>query len=451
MIGGSLLFLTMIAIAYQVIDGASVAFDKYGFAFLGNRLWIPAVGQFGAFPFIYGTLVTSVLCIILATFLGVAIGLFLSLMAPRRVSAIVGPLVEMLAAIPSVVLGLIGIALIAPFIVAHVEPILHDVLGFLPIFGTPGTVGNSLFTASLVLTIMVVPIVAALSRDLFLTVPLELRDGAEALGATRWEMIRGVVLPTTSSGVIAACVLGFGRAIGEAIAVSQVVGDAPLTPHNLFLPGDTLASRLALQFASPVSALHESVAVLPRGDPVRVRADHQPGRSLDRLRLRVAPSERDPGPRSRADRDAATCAAGQAVSRVVVSLTVAAAALAVAVLLILVYYVIKQGIQAISLRFYTSDLPSYTGSAAASAPPWSARSSWSLIATLIALPVGLLTALYLTQFAGPRADRVLRLILDLMAGLPTIIIGVFVAGLITNRFGQSALAGASPSRSSRCR
>ena len=258
MAGGSLLFLAMIAIAYQVIDGASMAFDKYGFAFLGQRLWVPAVGAFGAFPFIYGTLVTSLLCIVLSTFLGVAIGLFLSLMAPRRVSAIVGPLVEMLAAIPSVVLGLIGIALIAPFIVAHVEPALHDVLGFLPIFGTPGTVGNSLFTASLVLTIMVVPIVAALSRDLFLTVPIELRDGAEALGATRWEMIRGVVLPTTSSGVIAACVLGFGRAIGEAIAVSQVVGDAPLTPHNLFLPGDTLASRLALQFASPVSALHES-------------------------------------------------------------------------------------------------------------------------------------------------------------------------------------------------
>ncbi len=259
MIGGSLLFLTMIAIAYQVIDGASMAFDKYGFAFLGQQALDPGDRGSSA-PFRSSTERSSPRSSASSCrrFLGVAIGLFLSLMAPRRVSAIVGPLVEMLAAIPSVVLGLIGIALIAPFIVAHVEPILHDVLGFLPIFGTPGTVGNSLFTASLVLTIMVVPIVAALSRDLFLTVPLELRDGAEALGATRWEMIRGVVLPTTSSGVIAACVLGFGRAIGEAIAVSQVVGDAPLTPHNLFLPGDTLASRLALQFASPVSALHES-------------------------------------------------------------------------------------------------------------------------------------------------------------------------------------------------
>ena len=131
----------------------------------------------------------------------------------------------------------------------------------------------------------------------------------------------------------------------------------------------------------------------------------------------------------------------QAVSRAFVSLTVAAAALAVAVLLILVYYVFKQGIHAISLRFYTSDLPSYTGVGGGIGPALVGTIELVLIATLIALPVGLLTALYLTQFAGPRADRVLRLILDLMAGLPTIIIGVFVAGLITNRFGQSALAG----------
>ena len=257
-IGGVVVFMAMFAIAYQVIEGATLAFDKFGFAFLGHKLWLPSANQFGAYPFIYGTLVTGVLSIIMATILGVAIGLFLSLMAPRGVAAVIGPLVEMLAAIPSVVLGLLGIYLMAPFISAHVEPIFHAVLGFLPFFGEPQPVGNSLFTASLVLTIMVVPIIAALTRDLFLTVPLELRDGAEALGMTRWEMIRGVVLPTTSSGVIAACVLGFGRAIGEAIAVSQVVGNVSLAPINLFLPGNTIASVLATQFASPVSNLHTS-------------------------------------------------------------------------------------------------------------------------------------------------------------------------------------------------
>jgi len=256
--GGLLIFLTLFAIAYQMIDSASLAMSKEGISFLWHKQWVPQLNKFGALVFIYGTLVTSIVSLVLATILGVAIGLFLSLMAPRAISIIVGPLVEMLAAIPSVILGLIGISLIAPFIAHHVEPWLHSALGFIPIFGEPQAVGNSLFTASLVVTIMVVPIIAALSRDLFLTVPLELRDGAEALGATRWEMIRGVVLPTTSSGVIAACVLGFGRAIGEAIAVSQVIGNEIQIPGNLFKQGDSLASVLAVQLPSPISDLHAS-------------------------------------------------------------------------------------------------------------------------------------------------------------------------------------------------
>lgn len=257
--GGALVLITMFAIAYQVIEGATMAFDKYGAGFLVHKDWSPSLGHFdGGFVFIYGTVVTSLVSVIIAAILGVAIGLFLALMAPRRVAVIVGPLVEMLAAVPSVVLGLIGIYLICPFIASTIEPAVHTVLGFLPIFRAPQTVGNSLFAASLVLVIMVVPIIAALTRDLFLTVPSELRDGAEALGSTRWEVIRGVVLPTTSSGVIAACVLGFGRAVGEAIAVSQVIGGEPVVHGNLFLGGNTLASVIALELPSPVSNLHIS-------------------------------------------------------------------------------------------------------------------------------------------------------------------------------------------------
>ena len=258
--GGATVFLAMFFIGYQVILGATLAIDKFGIGFVGHTgQWNPGLNEFGAWPLIYGTLVTSVFSLVLATILGVSIGLFLSLMAPRLVSTIVGPLVEMLAAIPSVVLGLIGIQVISPFVANDLEEPLHSALGFIPVFGTPQGIGNSLFTASLVLTIMVLPIIAALTRDLFLTVPQELRDGAEALGATRWEMIRGVVLPTTRNGVIAACVLGFGRAIGEAIAVSQVVGNQYQSPINWFKGGDTLASRVALQFEGAVSALHTSV------------------------------------------------------------------------------------------------------------------------------------------------------------------------------------------------
>jgi phosphate transport system permease protein len=172
------------------------------------------------------------------------------------VRAVVGPLVEMLAAIPSVVLGFWGVVILAPFVRSHVEPALHSAFGFLPIFGTPQTTGLSIFTAGLILTVMVIPIIASLSRDLFLTVPAELKEGAEALGATRWEVIRGVVLPTTLSGVAAATVLGLGRALGEAIAVAQVIGDGSKVNKSLFGTGTTLASKVAVDFPNTISKLH---------------------------------------------------------------------------------------------------------------------------------------------------------------------------------------------------
>jgi phosphate transport system permease protein len=262
-IGAAIVFVAMVEIAYQLINGAGAAISKYGLGFVVHTKWVPnsLAGHapvLGAGTLIFGTLMTSVTSLVLATVIGVAIGLFLSMLAPKALAAIIGPLVEMLAAIPSVILGFCGIILIAPFVQSTLEPFLHSTLGFIPLFGTPQPDGDSIFTASLVLTVMVVPIIAALTRDLFLTVPRELTEGAEALGATRWEVIRGVVLPTTTSGVIAAAVLGFGRAIGEAIAVAQVVGGLEGIHASLFLEGDTLASRIATQFPSPDDALHLS-------------------------------------------------------------------------------------------------------------------------------------------------------------------------------------------------
>jgi phosphate transport system permease protein len=256
--GGALVFLVLIAVVYQVISGASLAFDKYGFGFIVHKTWIAPANEYGGLTFIYGTLVTGVGSLILSTILGVSIGLFLSLMAPRRVAIVIGPLVEMLAAIPSVVLGLIGIYLLLPFIHSDIEPALHSVLGFTQIFGPAQGAGNSPFAAILVLTIMVVPIIAALTRDLFLTVPRELRDGAEALGCTRWEMIRGVVIPTTQSGITAACVLGFGRAIGEAIAVALVIGGVPAMHLSVFMSSYTIGSVMANVAPSAISSLETS-------------------------------------------------------------------------------------------------------------------------------------------------------------------------------------------------
>jgi phosphate transport system permease protein len=164
----------------------------------------------------------------------------------------------MLAAIPSVILGFWGILVLAPFLQAHLEPFLHSVLGFLPIFGPAATTGTGLFIASLILTIMVVPIIASISRDIFLSVPPELQEGATALGATRWEVLRGVVLPISASGVAAASFLGLGRALGEAIAVTQVVGAGNTIHASLFQTGDTLASRIADQLPGAITKLQIS-------------------------------------------------------------------------------------------------------------------------------------------------------------------------------------------------
>jgi phosphate transport system permease protein len=253
---GALAALTLLDVVYQLISGAGLSISHFGPGFLLHTAWKPNFGVFGAGTVLFGTLVTGVMAMTLATPIAIAIAIYLAMLAPRGVRAIVGPLVEMLAAIPSVILGLWGVIVLAPFVQQHVEPALNGVFGFLPIFGAGQTTGLSLFTAGLILTIMVVPIIASLSRDLFLTVPRELREGAEALGATRWEVIRGVVLPTTASGVAAATMLGLGRALGEAIAVAQVVGDGNIIHASLFAPGATLASRIALDFQFTVSKLH---------------------------------------------------------------------------------------------------------------------------------------------------------------------------------------------------
>jgi phosphate transport system permease protein len=248
----------MVEIGYQVINGATLSFSKFGLGFLTQQTWKPNFNSFGALTLIYGTAVTSAMALVLAVPIGIAIGLFLSQLAPKRLAAVIGPIVEMLAAIPSVILGFWGIVVLSPFIHQHIEPALHSSLGFIPIFGKAQTTGSGLFTAGLILAIMVVPIIASLSRDLFLTVPRELKDGATALGATDWEVTRGVVLPTTFSGVVAASVLGLGRALGEAIAVTQVIGAGNAIHASLFEPGDTLASRIANQFAGAFTKLHTS-------------------------------------------------------------------------------------------------------------------------------------------------------------------------------------------------
>ena len=246
------------AIVWKILRLSGDSYDSFGLDFITGRSWDPVKHVFGALPFIYGTAVSALVALVLATPLAIAIGLYLSELAPRGVRGVVGSLVELLAAIPSVVLGLWGILVLGPFLSQHVEPSLHNSLGFIPLFGEPQETGQGLFTAAVILTIMIVPIVASISRELFLGVPRELEEGALALGATRWEMVRGVILPATRSGIAAAVILGLGRAVGEAIAVTQVIGGGTRIGWSLFPPADTLASKIASSYQGAGSVLETS-------------------------------------------------------------------------------------------------------------------------------------------------------------------------------------------------
>jgi phosphate transport system permease protein len=255
-VGASILAIAVIVlIIYKLVDGASGSISKFGLAFLWHSTWntsasvgVRNANVFSAGTLLFGTVVTSGLALLFAVPLGIGIGVYLSLLAPGRVSAVIGPLVELLAAVPSVIIGLWGILVLAPFMRSTIQPALHDVLGWIPIFGAPSTTGLGIFTASIALGLMVLPIMSAVSRDLFLSVPRELKDGALALGMTRWEMIRGVVLDSSRAGLAAATILGLSRALGEAIAVTQLIESGASVNANVFGPGDTLASRLAEQF-----------------------------------------------------------------------------------------------------------------------------------------------------------------------------------------------------------
>jgi phosphate transport system permease protein len=246
-IAGSLVLLIL---AYMVVSTTTTAlpiFQSQGIHFIIGADWSPSNGTYGILPFIYGTLMTSAIALVIAVPLSLGVSLFLTEIAPKWLRGPVGYAVDLLAAVPSVVYGLWGVFILLPLFLQPVAEFLGRYLGFLPIFRGPAS-GISLFGAGVVLAIMIIPIISSLCREVIAAVPTEDRYAAYALGATRWEMIRGAILPRAKAGIVGAVMLGLGRALGETIAVALIVGSSPQIDASVLKPGYSMAAVIANQF-----------------------------------------------------------------------------------------------------------------------------------------------------------------------------------------------------------
>jgi phosphate transport system permease protein len=229
----------------------------FGWHFLTSTIWDPNADKFGALPFIYGTCVTSALALLIAIPLGVAAAVFLSEMAPPKFSNLLTFLIELLAAVPSVIYGLLGIFVLVPIIRAYLVPVLVKFFGYLPIF-KGDFFGVSFLSAGLVLSVMVVPFIISVSREVLLAVPVEQREAALAVGATKWETTWQIVLPYASTGIIGSIFLSLARALGETMAVTMVIGNTPRITASLFSPGYSIAAVIANEFAEASGSLYLS-------------------------------------------------------------------------------------------------------------------------------------------------------------------------------------------------
>jgi phosphate transport system permease protein len=242
-------------ISYQLFDNSRDSIRAFGFGFIWARDWNPVRENFGALPFIFGTTITALIALCIAGPIGLGTAIFLSEYAPGYVRGPLSFLAELLAAIPSIVYGLWGIFVFSPWMARTGMPFLKDYFGWIPIFSGP-SFGVSILTAGIILSIMVIPTVIAISRDVLLAVPNSQREGMLAVGATKWEAIRMAVLPFARAGVIGATILALGRAVGETMAVTMVIGNRPQITEELFRPGYTMASVIANEFNESQSPLH---------------------------------------------------------------------------------------------------------------------------------------------------------------------------------------------------
>lgn len=443
--------------------------------FITGTEWIPAPAQgepvFGALPFIYGTLVTSAIALVIAVPLAIGVALATTVFLPRRLRGPVASVIDLLAAVPSVVYGFWGITVMVPALRPGLEWLAEHSgpLGFL---SGPVTSGSFLLSG-LVLGIMVLPIVAAISREVLLTVPVDQTEAAYALGATRWEMVRGAMLPWARSGIVGASALGLGRAVGETIAIALLLGNTPVIFGSLLQPGATLASVIALEFneatgpqlaaltalglvlfliAFAINALARALVSRSAAGPGRLRRAASAGRERavrglprpvrDRGPVATAPVRPAPPRLSRSRRARGALAQGAVYACLAVSLVPLGAILV---------EIVSNGMPAISLTFFTADAP-----ADPSLEPGTGGIRNALVGTLIlmglattfAAPLGILTALFLTDVASSarpairRGGAAIGFVIDVLLGVPSIVAGLIVyLGVVVVMGHFSALAG----------
>ena len=254
----SVILLTFL-LAYELWANSALSRMQFGWRFLFSSTWDPIAGKFGALPFIYGTVTTTALGLLFAIPLGIGAAVFLAELAPPRISDLMTFLIELLAAVPSVIIGLIGIFVLIP-ILQKIVPALQSVLGFLPIFSGP-FYGVSVFSAGIVLAFMILPFIISISREVLLAVPRDLREAALALGATKWESTWQVVVPFARTGIIGSIFLAMARALGETMAVTMVIGNSPKIMASLLAPGYSIASVIANEFTEATGDLYLSALI----------------------------------------------------------------------------------------------------------------------------------------------------------------------------------------------
>lgn len=250
----------LVLIVFELIWGSRLSWHSFGFKFFAASDWDPVNDQFGALPFIFGTLVSSLLALLIAVPLSVGVAVFTTEMCPKALRGPLSFFVELLAAIPSVIYGLWAIFVLVPILSRYIQPPLQKTLGWTKLF-EGASLGYSMLAAGVILAIMIIPVISSITREVLVVVPQHQREAALALGATRWEMIRMGVLRNARAGIVGAIILGLGRALGETMAVTMVIGNTPQIARSLFAPGYTMASVLANEFNEATGDVYRSALI----------------------------------------------------------------------------------------------------------------------------------------------------------------------------------------------